>query len=78
MASPRQRAATLAALGVAFVLFANRYRLLEATAPTAFNFLQSTMLLGGLVLLVTLYRLRRARSLAAAQEWGATGGATYS
>jgi hypothetical protein len=66
LALPKHRTVALAVLGVAFVLLANRYRLLEATAPTSFNFLQSTMLLGGLLLLVTLYRLRRARTPAPA------------
>jgi hypothetical protein len=64
--SPRFGAGTGIALGAAFLLLANRYRILEVTAATAFNVAQSTMLLGALLLLVMLYRLRGDRAAAEA------------
>jgi hypothetical protein len=64
--SPRFGAGSRIALAAAFLLLANRYRILEVTAATVFNVAQSTMLLGALLLLVMLYRLRGDRAAAEA------------
>jgi hypothetical protein len=62
LAAPRPLRGGLAMLGAAWVLLANRYRFVDATANTPLNFVQSTLLFGALLLLGLLYRLRRARS----------------
>ena len=49
-------------LGVSYLLIANNFRALNRLADTPLNFLQSYVLVGGVLLLVLLYRLRRARA----------------
>jgi hypothetical protein len=51
-------AARFVLLAVSYLLIANNFRALNRLAETPFNFLQSYVLFGGLLLLFHLYRLR--------------------
>lgn len=53
---------TLAALAISYALVANNFRVLNRLADTHWNFLQSYVFYGGLLLLAVLYRLRRAQA----------------
>lgn len=59
-------AARFVPLAVSYLLIANNYRVLNRLAETPFNFLQSYVLFGGLLLLFHLYRLRHGEANATA------------
>jgi alpha-1,2-mannosyltransferase len=52
----------LALLALAYVLVSNNFRVLNRLADTHWNFLQSYVFYGGLLLLAVLYRLRHAQA----------------
>jgi hypothetical protein len=55
---------TLPVLGVAYVLASNFFGATRALADTGFNFVQSYLYFAAIVVLVMLYRVRRAESIA--------------
>ena len=63
--------ATLPMLGATYVLASNYFGIAQQSAGTAFNLLQSYLLLAALAVLVSLYALRRAEAVAGAA--GAAG-----
>jgi alpha-1,2-mannosyltransferase len=60
--SKRSGPATLWLLGLAYVFISNNFRVLNRLAESHWNFLQSYVFFAGLLLLVLLYRLRRAQA----------------
>ena len=62
---PEPRSGSLLLLAVSYVLSSNYYKLANESAATPFNFLQSYLFLGAVLLLILLYHLRGARYHAA-------------
>ena len=65
LATPGLGRRGIVALAAAFVLSSNYYSVTNRLAESPFNVLQSYLLLGGIVLLVHLYRLRHAQQMPA-------------
>jgi alpha-1,2-mannosyltransferase len=65
LASPRMGRGSVLVLATAYFLSCNFWRVTDELANTPFNFVQSYLLFGALLLLVHLYRLRHAQSQAA-------------